>query len=259
MGKINVAVFGSCVTRDVFNSKFNKDYKKYYECILTQNQTSIISLMSKPIPFVENKVDNINEYDTWNIRTEFTKEFLPLLIEKSPNIIILDFFADVHLGVLKLDSERYITNNRWKLWKTTYYKELKKNVLIIDMNIGEYLDIWIRNIEKFFEYIAENLPNTKVIINKFKFVDQYISNENSEIRQLSTSGKALKIDVELSNFLLDHLNNHVIDNYNIEYIDMTKKEYMSYEGHPWGPFYVHYTSDYYEDVLKELNNKIGVT
>ena len=83
MKKITVAVLGSCVTRDVFNTRFNKDYKKYYDCILTQNQSSIISIMSDVLEVDDSKLDNLNEYDTWNVKTEFTKSVLRYLTKKA--------------------------------------------------------------------------------------------------------------------------------------------------------------------------------
>ena len=36
-------------------------------------------------------------------------------------------------------------------------------------------------------------------------------------------------------------------------IDLTDREYLSFKGHPWGVFYVHYTLDYYDEFLAALN------
>lgn len=251
--RVKVAVFGSCVTRDIFNSKFNYDYKNYFECILTQNQTSVISLMSKPIKVEESKINNLNEYDKWNIKTEFTKEFISLLIEKRPDYLILDFFADIHFGVLKIGNDNYITNNRWKLWKTDFYKEMSiKNELTFETHIDEYIQLWVASIDKFFIFLSRELPNLRVIINNSKFTDYYICSETKLIEKLSTSGKCKLVDVEQSNFIWEHLNNHILENYDVEILNLTKNDYYSFEDHPWGPFYVHYTMDFYNDALKEL-------
>lgn len=47
MKQVGVAILGSCISRDNFNSLFNPQYKSYFECILFQHQTSMISLMSE--------------------------------------------------------------------------------------------------------------------------------------------------------------------------------------------------------------------
>lgn len=255
MNLVNIAVLGSCVTRDVFNSRFISNYKKFYDCILTQNQSSIISLMSNPIPYDPSKIDNqADDYSKWNVRTELTKEMLPLLKERQPAYIIMDFFGDIHFGILKINDFQYLTNNRWKIMKTTFYKEIQdKVVLEITDQTEEYINLWKSNINKLFEFLRIELPNTKIIVHKTRNTDYYISKDSS-IRKLSTSGKMKAENVELLNNLWDHLNNFVIDTYKTESIDMTTKYYLSHENHPWGAFYVHFTKDYYEDFFLKLNN-----
>lgn len=47
----NIAVFGSCASRDNFYSGINPDYKKYFNCSISSQRGSIISLMQEPVPF----------------------------------------------------------------------------------------------------------------------------------------------------------------------------------------------------------------
>ncbi|MEH7612122.1 DUF6270 domain-containing protein, partial [Gottfriedia acidiceleris] len=115
--KLKIAAFGSCVTRDNFNSKFNLNYKNHFELIRYQNQSSIISLMSNPIPYNRGKIDNLNEYEQNDVFDDLEKNFLNDLISKQPEALILDFFGDVYFGCLMTNSS-YITNNRWKITKT---------------------------------------------------------------------------------------------------------------------------------------------
>ncbi|WP_242144837.1 MULTISPECIES: hypothetical protein [unclassified Bacillus cereus group] len=70
---VTISVLGPCVTRDNFNSKFNYDYKRYYNCISLQKQTSIISLMAEPTPFSADKLSNLNEWDTKEVKADFEK------------------------------------------------------------------------------------------------------------------------------------------------------------------------------------------
>jgi len=54
------------------------------------------------------------------------------------------------------------------------------------------------------------------------------------------------------------MTDYVIEQHQVDCIDMTQKKYISYDQHPWGPFYVHYTKDYYQDLftrLIELSNE----
>lgn len=55
----NIAVFGSCASRDNFYSGINPDYKKYFNCSISSQRGSIISLMQEPVPF---KNQDIQEF-----------------------------------------------------------------------------------------------------------------------------------------------------------------------------------------------------
>ncbi len=100
---------GSCVTRDNFNSRFNPGYKKMFETVLMQNQSSLISLMSPPVPISEAEIGPGTAYDRWNVATDFSKEFLAELERVQPRYLILDFFGDVHFGVLEISAGHWVT------------------------------------------------------------------------------------------------------------------------------------------------------
>jgi hypothetical protein len=253
--KINIAVLGSCATRDNFNSKFNENYKDFYDCVLTQNQTSIISLTSSEFSFTEDDIGEMDEYTKWNVRTDFTKEFISLLKEKTPDYLIIDFFADIHFGCIQVDKNKYITNNRWMVWKTPFYKKMKESENIRTLNIQgnteEYLGLWKASMEKLAKFLSEEVPSCKVIIHKARNVRNMLINDCTNIVELSTSGRVKKEDVDLLNTLWDQLDDYAITTYNWGFIEMP--ESSTFEGHPWGPFYVHYTMDYYQQFLNQLH------
>ncbi|MCL6631796.1 MAG: DUF6270 domain-containing protein [Alicyclobacillus herbarius] len=254
---IRVAVLGSCATRDVFNSQFNPTYKDNYECVITQNQTSLISLMAHPVDVDRDDIDNLNEYDTWNVRTDFTKEFLQKLVVEKPDYLIIDLFADVHFGCLALPFGNYLTNNRWKLWKTRWYKEhaAECTVFNIDVDWIAYFSLWRDAANRLFSYINKYLKNCRVIIHKVRNVDYYLS--SGQLKRLSTSGRVKEIDVDFYNYAWNEMNIYLINTFNLKSIDLWRnKNYISFEDHPWGPFYVHYTMDYYADFLTEFNRLV---
>jgi hypothetical protein len=255
MKKIKIAVLGSPVTLDVFNPLFVKKTRNFYNCVLSQNQISFISLMSNPIPFEHTKIDNQpDEYSKENIYKELSKEVLSLLKKQRPSYIIIDFFGDIHHGVVKLNEKQYITNNRWKIKNTTFYKEIKeKETLEFSKEPDEYFKLWKKFITKFFGFLERELPSTKVIVHKTHNTDYSITN-NKSIKQLSNSGKVRHENIPQLNFLWDKINQYVINTYQTECIDMTKKFYLSFEEHPWGEFYTHFTMDYYLDFFNKLNN-----
>ncbi|WP_067930134.1 DUF6270 domain-containing protein [Alicyclobacillus kakegawensis] len=257
MTLINVAVLGCCATRDVFNSRFNPHYRDFYNCGLTQNQSSIISLMSDRIEYDPRKINNLSDYDRWNVETEFTKEFLDLLPGLSPDYLLIDFFADVHFGCIQLSDTQYITNNRWKLWKTSYYKELEEKGGVIKFSLQQtpeaYFNLWKTCADRLFHFIHRTVPDCKIIIHKARNVDYFYPRDGAPQR-LSTSGRVQPIDVEAYNEMWSRMDEYVVETYGTDVIDLfSNNNYLSYEEHPWGPFYVHYTMNYYHDFLRELH------
>lgn len=63
----NIAVFGSCASRDNFYSGINPDYKKYFNCSISSQRGSIISLMQEPVPFKNQRKMNEENYSSFII------------------------------------------------------------------------------------------------------------------------------------------------------------------------------------------------
>lgn len=253
---IDMAVLGSCVSRDLFNSKFNRNYKEFYNCVLTQNQTSIISLMSTPVAYSSNPEDGLSAYQEWNVRSDLSKEFLDLIKEKQPKYLILDFFADVHFGCLQIGRDQWITDNRWMLHKTSYYDSMiKKGQLrrvTIDEDTEEYFALWKHAIDKLFEFLKLEVPDCNVILNQARNVEYFVT-DSGERKSLNSSGKVYPVNVTRLNELWEMLDDYVLSNHRVSSLNVFREDITSLEGHPWGPFYVHYTMDYYQDSMNALH------
>lgn len=252
-----IAVLGSCATRDNFNSIFNADYKKQFECVLMQNQSSIISMASKKR---ENPVvpdDGFSEYDEWCVRSDFTKEFFDHLAKLQPDTIIVDLFGDAHFGVLEVEPGEYVSNNRWKLWRTAYYKEVlkgKAEELSIDKDREQYMELWKKSWDIVLDKLKKASPNSKIILHKIKNVKEYYNFDDNKF-DIATSGKVKNVNVDYYNEILTEMHMYIkkVDR-SIKTIDLfvNKKEFLSFDEHPWGIFYVHYTMDYYPLFMNKL-------
>lgn len=244
-----IAIFGSCVSRDNFNSQFNSNYKDFFKCVLHQNQTSVLSLMSNPIPVpTDEEVEKLNDFNKWHLRTEFTKEFLKLIVERQPDYLIIDFYADLYFGVIDLGKGKYITNNS-KFKNLPFYKN-KNLKLDIETDTDVYMEIWKEKVDEFFKFIDENVSKCKVILNKTRFVD--MTENGDSLTEIRKKNNIRYIDVKKLNSMWDKLDYYVIEKYDVGIIDQTIKEYKASTNHPWGQFYVHYTKDFYHDFLNKL-------
>ncbi|HET7657133.1 MAG TPA: DUF6270 domain-containing protein [Bacillales bacterium] len=260
MEKIKIAVFGSCATRDNFNSTFNPDYNKFYTCPLTQFQSSIISTMSKPIPFDPAMLEGASksEYHMNVVRNDWEKTFLDELIKVQPDFIIMEFFADAHFGCIQLPNGTFITNNRWRIWDSRFYKDLKAskklNPFSLNNHFAAYMNKWKEAADEFMTFVEQNLPNTRVIVHKARNSNDYIDNGNLHFNKANIEKKQQKwFDPEKTNRQWDQMDDYLIQNYDVDVIDLKHKCYPAFRQHKWGFFYVHYVYEYYHDFLLHLN------
>ena len=255
---VTVAVLGSCMTRDVFNSRFNPDYKSMWQCNLLQNQASLISMMSPAYPLADEDLgEHVGDYNKMQVRNDTSREFLTRLVHEQPDYLIVDFFADVHFGVLDLGEGQFVTNNRWTLHRTHWYERRKEadelRALRLQDDPEAYLALWRAALDRLVELVRRDLPGTTVVVHRGRNVERWLAEGRDRPMPMRRRPKLFKIDVKQFNRdwrLLDDLAS-AVDGW--EQIDLTDREYRSFQGHPWGVFYVHYTFDYHDEFLAALN------
>lgn len=103
----NIAVFGSCASRDNFYSGINPDYKKYFNCSISSQRGSIISLMQEPVPFKNQNIqilpeNRVNKAGTQFINQDLTKNFLAEVKKFKPDYILIDNYFEVIFGIINM-------------------------------------------------------------------------------------------------------------------------------------------------------------
>lgn len=250
--KIKVACYGSCITRDNFNSKLNPNYKDTYECVATSEHSSLISLGAPEVQFDDNKLDfTLSEFSLRNKEIaikDFDRSFLTDLEKTQPDYLIMDFFPDVFFGVV-FSEDNIMTHNDWYLCNTTFYSELpKKFVLKVDKNAEEYLSVWLPALSNFMNFMKTNVPNCEIIINKARFSDRILDNDS--IYQLPS--------LDNYNKIWDIMDDYVISKYGLRYIALDHSKYYLAKNPTlgWKIFHLHYLDNYYQDFLNNLNKLV---
>lgn len=250
---LKIAVLGSCVSRDPFNSKFIPDYSKYAKCVFHQNQMSMVSLVSPPITFDESDIFGLSPFDANHFKTELSKIFFDKMFECQPDYLILDFYGDLYYGIQKVGEDSWITNKKWLFSKTRQYHnlDLRETMSLFSKNDKEvYLELWRNGIKCLFDFLKRELPSCKVIVNKARFVDIYLDATTGRFCKVGDKHRYINVDVY--NKWWDALDNYVIKNYNTYTLNYESKTYYSVEDHPWGMFYVHYNNEFYQDFTRQL-------
>lgn len=257
---LTVAILGSCITRDNFNRRFNPEYKRWYAVGSTTNQSSMIALMSPAVDEPWEPVEEMKPYGLWNVRSDLSREILDLLPAEQPDFLMLDFFGDIHFGVLRLPDGRYVTDNRWRIHKTDLYRRLMADPGTVALRWQDdpdaYFDLWTEAMDRFAAYVAERCPRTRVIVH-FGFNALEVLRPGKGVPgPLGPAGvdaKTARVEAKKANAFWTRLNDHARSAYGWEHIDLSGEYYVTFPEHPWGSFEVHYTLDYYRRFQAELH------
>ncbi|MFC8731644.1 DUF6270 domain-containing protein [Luteimicrobium sp. NPDC057192] len=240
---IKVAVFGSCVSRDVFNRRFSPNYKDLFDCVLLSNQSTVVAQTSPPIDASTVDLSGIKDWEQKQVAADLTRSFVPSLREAQPEYVIVDFFGDVHFGCALLD-DGVVTRNRWKIVHTPYYKETWRQDLPPDA--PEYMDRWLDASHRFADTIREAVPDAKIVLHEARNATHYRTDEG-DLKPLHDVPKIRRMNERWAR-MNDHfrpLADHAVD--------VFTDETVSFAGHPWGKFPVHYELDYHARFLSRLS------
>lgn len=250
--KKNIAIYGSCGTKDPFTSLFNKHYKKNYVAVINDQRHSFISTMQKK-DYINDSLLEINPPSSGNKFTtkclieDFNKQFIDLMLDNDIDYLVFDVFFEVDVGVLKYDNDKIITNAHG-IRNTEFYKKIKnKKVLNMIDNTNEFFTLWKEYCDKFFDFLKSSCPNTKIVLAEIRAVDK-ILNENGSISVDSN----FSLKSEIYNPLIIKLENYIKTNYNINVIKFDEKT-VCIENHVWGKYFIHYQNEYYTNFLKKFD------
>lgn len=250
---IKIGIIGSCITRDVFNSRHVKNWKEFFDVTAYQSQITLPSLMSTEVKYNQSNAvyKNMDNFSINQINTELNKSILSDLIESQPDYLLIDFYGDLFFGVVQAKNGGYITNKKWMFSRTNIFNENIESgiTLNVEKNLSAYFELWCESIKKFFVFLDTYLPNTKVVIHHSKFVDVY-EDEN----YLKSVGEAIGVhkDTHFLNSVWGKLTNYLNNNYQVKIIDQTEKDYKINPKHIWGIHYVHFENEYYIDFKNKL-------
>lgn len=253
-------VIGSCVSRDMFNSRFVPQYKTAFELQVMQFQMSMLSILEPAIGYPGALWDDskmtINNYS--HMRSELNKKVLDQLIYHQPKYLIMDFFADVEHGAIK------ISNGQTETWVTDKSQIFSQNPLwsyfdildsyTPDQDFDTFFKVWQVKFDAFVNWVTNNLPNTEIIINKAKFTTHLI-NESGELEEISKKLTLDQIAVKNERWML--LDNYATETHGLRYLEYPLNSegqfpYLGDINHMWGRYVAHYENQYYLDMFEQL-------
>ncbi len=252
--KPRIDIIGSCVSRDVFNSRFNDAYKEYVEINETVYQTALPSIVERSVIPDINDTDNPKKIFKKTLNEEFSGNDVDRVIKSRPDFIIMDFFADVHFGVTR-KMGRYVTRNHMA------FQTLNDSDVFYDdhessppermrFDNDEYKAIAIKSLCDFRDRIRDELPRIEFVVNSARFSPTYMD-DNEDTVLFDNHDR-----IRWKNSNWSALDEIAIDKLDAQQISHNKESLISTPSHPWGLHPVHYVKSYYDNLWRSIRKII---
>jgi len=255
-GRPTVAVIGSCMTRDVFNRRFNPRYDAWFRVAFDQMQPSLISLMSRPTSVATDAFDSLGAFEGRRLSDDVSKAILGRIEATPPDYLVVDFSGDVRFGAIRLDEDRWITNCRKVLRRTAWYRELEAasplTVVRMQHEPDAYVELFAAALDRFAAHVRRVAPGTKVVLHRGHYVRRLILPRSGRLVPLNEHRQVVRTDQARMDARWARLDDLAIDAHGWSAIDLRGREYPTSDSHPWGAGHLHYSPDYYPDVLAAL-------
>lgn len=245
-----ISIIGSCVSRDIFNSKFIKNWREFFQVKCYYARTTIPSIISKPMTYnldVLEKNFNPTKFET--VYSECAKRILDTIRLNQTDCLLMDFYADAFYGTYDYLDGYY---GGW-----SFGRLIKKNILPskesyklyrYDLNVDLYFSLWCRCFDLFMSFMKNNCPETTIIINGVKGSNVF-TNAKGDFEGIQIKD----LDVSVVNGLWKKMDSYASEKYGLSVIDY-EKEYTLNKDYIYAGTaeLVHFHQAYYDDAFTKL-------
>ncbi|MEI7744196.1 MAG: DUF6270 domain-containing protein, partial [Chloroflexota bacterium] len=253
----SIAVFGSCVTRDAFNSRFTPGWADRYTLGAVAYRSSLVSLMATPTPIVDEDLRELGATQAQWVRRDFRKDALGELAAAPPDLLLLDFTTDIRFGCLDLGDGRYVTANHSLLDRTGWLGRLEAAGGVRQVrprrDEARYLALWQDALVRLVGRLAEVAPATAVcVVGARQATRLWLPGGGGPVdlaaNRLVPRGDAARFDA-----LWAHLDAMALRTPGWVRIDLRGREYPTSDAHPWSASVTHFAPEFHADLLAAVD------
>lgn len=251
-----VAIVGSCVSRDAFNSSFAPDYKSRANLVASVYQSSMPSF-AREAPVLSQPPATLRRNYMDTIVQEYSGRNMSELISARPDVLVMDFYADVHFGIARI-KEQFVTRNHMAFTAIAaadaYYEDHGRTFPErgrFEGQIGaedSYSQLAKESITYFVHRLREESPRTQIVVNAARFALKHVTKAGFE-EQYENAERLSQKNEYWDDF--DKLAETIVDCKSISY---PEELIVGLEAHKWGSNPVHYTQGYYDYFWDKLGN-----
>ncbi|MBM7600174.1 hypothetical protein JOC34_002565 [Virgibacillus halotolerans] len=256
INQMKIAVHGSCYSRLPFysNHYFNPDYKEKYDVVLTSFHKSTIGLFTPSIELPDESLSDLNKSEANVVKDDSEKNFFRKLQNLNPEYLIIDFYADAVLDLMRFNNGTILTVTPRLSNSKLFLNKYKGEVEIINHNdFKVFMEMWRPAIKKFTESVIKYIPENKIILTKARMSEKYYDKEENLIE---FKGKRLE-EIKKYNVIFSILESEFLRLLpKTRVIQLPKNKYFSDENFPLGFSPNHYQTGYYKEYLSKLDDLV---
>lgn len=247
--KINIAVLGSCFTREVFHSLdfYNPDYKKFYNVCLTGFHQSMLSLTSKPAVYDEKDIflPTSNTQVEKYAKKTLDKTFFDDLKASNADYLIIDQYVDAQLFIHETIDGAFIPKTSFLELQDAFNKLPIKH--IHGTQSEKRFELYKKHVDLFAEKIKSIMPYKNIVI-----VRAHATTKKFDGKNFSDWGESIPY-INYQKIIWQRNDDYLISKLpGCRVIDMrgdkyySEKSYLNFNRN-------HLNSAYYRDILNNLN------
>jgi len=245
---VPISIFGSCVTRDVFEIDKDENMAAFDIKTYTARQT-IVSSLSKPIRCDESDIVLDSAFQRRMVLCDMHKDTFKRFKKDKSDYIVIDLI-DERLGMLKLKGSIATQSN--ELVNSGYTKQFDTERVRLTYKHGEFF-VGDKPLKKYCEKFCRKLkriyPQERIIIHRALGVsDYYDANGSIAAFAEDQAAKCANMNRQL-NFMYDAIEEFIPR----AHVIRTEGKFHGDAGHKWGLSIVHYEPGYYRYVYEALD------
>lgn len=241
----NLLIYGSCVSRDIFNLEESRDFKltDYYA------RSSMASLCSEAYKNDDALSRIPSAFRRRMVACDFSKEIISAKDKfLSADVILIDLI-DERFDLISLPSGHLLTNSNELAESALLKSDCVMEYATIKQGTTERRELWLQGMHKFFEFLKKINKLDQVIINKVFWSSKFESKTDTPFPVAhSVIDKA---NQELS-WMYEALRGALREE---QFLNFSPSVLVADEHHRWGPSPFHYCKNYYREALAQIITK----
>lgn len=244
-----ISLLGSCIIRDVFNSRFVPDWKNRSQLVSEAFQQSIVSAVSDPYTGPSLDLSDLDTLARRYTEADLQKSFMRDTLAQKPEWVLIDLFSDARFAAIETGEDQFITDNSWKIANSASYKNLSgMKRYKFSENPEEYLSLFRKSLQKLKATLPAETKFAYVQTDAAPYSRDDLGGVDEKAKPAEDINAAFRV---LEKALMEEISECKV-------LDLRKYAQWGDKEHAWSSYVVHYEQRFYDaldEQLRRLTNK----